>query len=67
MICPKRLVPCLDDLCRGGSTLCGFDGMLRQCRECKQLTEEEELNAFDICWECRESEPEEYDEEELGE
>ena len=63
MICPKRLVVCMDDICYGGTTLCGFDGGLQPCRNCRQPMPEEDMNAFGICTDCREDELDEYNEE----
>jgi hypothetical protein len=63
MICLKRLVVCMDDLCYGGTTLCGFDSGLQPCRNCRQLMPEEDMNAFGICVDCREEEPDDCEEE----
>ena len=51
MICPKKMRPCVDDLCYGAPPICGTGYTLDRCDKCKQLCESDQLIS-DVCYEC---------------
>lgn len=60
MICPKDGKPCVDDLCHGGSPVCGAHEMLDHCDECGTVVWESEL-VYGMCCECRGEDEDDFD------